>query len=115
MVVGNPQPGVNPGPHRPLQSIRRHVDIFWHGARQPADGGILDDLTHFLDSLEVSRRGDGKARFDYIHSQPLELACNLDLLVNIKRSPGRLLPITERGIKNVDSSWHLSSSQSITS
>src|SRR5687768_3383471 len=97
---------MNPRPFRAFEGFSGGIDVLLNCSRQPANRAALDDLRYLLDRLEVARRGDGESGFDNVYAQPLELPSDLQLLLNIQRSPRRLLPIPQRGVKNENSVRH---------
>ena len=61
-------------------------------------------LVHLLGNephcLKVTRRANGEAGLDNIHTEPFQLPGNLQLLLAIQHPPGRLLPIPKGGVED---------------
>ena len=100
---------------RRLQCARGLLDISLVAARQRADRNSLDGAGNFPHRLEVSGRGRRKARLDDIHAHIPERARNLELLAQRHAAAGRLLAVTQGGVKDaypilVDLLVHLGSS-----
>ena len=76
----------------------RNVTVI--GTRQRADGGLPDGIGDGLYRLEVADGTGGKTRLDDVHPQALELPRNTQLFIFRHGGAGRLLAITQSGIKN---------------
>ena len=61
---------------------------------------LLGDAAH---RLGVGRGGDRKPGFDDVHPERVQLARELELLLDPKREARRLLAVTQSGIENPDS------------
>lgn len=84
--------------------VPRALDVPLDAAREPRDGGILDDLGDRLDRPEVVGRRDREARLDDVHAQPLELARHLQLLVEVHAASRGLFPVPQGGVEDLDRS-----------
>ena len=74
----------------------------WVRAR-PGDDRSLDGARDRLHGLEVTRRGDRKARLDHVDAQPRKLLRDLQLLLRVQRDAGRLLAVTQRRVEDQNS------------
>ena len=92
--------GVNACPVGSLEGLRRTRNVAVIGARERANGGILDRVGDQLHRLEIAIGAGRKTGFDHIHTQALQLACNAQLLVARHGCTGRLLAVAQRGIEN---------------
>src|SRR3989304_3053416 len=71
------------------------VDVALDGARQAGDARPAHFFGHRLHSLEVARRAGGKARLDYVDTEPLQLVGDLDFVVDVEGDAGRLLAVAQ--------------------
>ena len=78
-----------------LDRVPDRVDVLRHGAREAADHGALDLLGDRGHGRRVTGRRDRESRLDHVHSQPGELMRDLQLLLDVQRDPGRLLPVAQ--------------------
>ena len=90
------------GPRCVLDRTPRGVDVGLVGARETADRRALDVARDRLDGLEVAGRGDREARLDHVDAEARELLRDLDLLLGVQRDPGRLLPVAQRRVEDLD-------------
>ena len=86
---------------RALERLDGRLDVLVVRARERRDDAV-DGLGDGADALPLSRRGDGEPGLDDVHAEPVELACDLDLLGRRQRDSGRLLAVAERGIEDAD-------------
>ena len=83
-----------------LQRFRGARDVAVVGAGQRADGGLLDHFGDRSDAFEVAVRAGGKAGFDHVDAQTLQLARNAQFLIARHRGAGGLLAVAQGGVKN---------------
>ena len=83
-----------------LDRLAGAANVVLVGARQRADGRILDDLGNRLDGIEIARRSGGKARLDHIDPHFFQLAGNADLFFLGHRCAGALFAVAQGGVKN---------------
>src|SRR5581483_4786658 len=106
VAVGDAEARVDARAHGVFQRLARHFDVLLDGARQAADRAVFDDTADGLHRLEIAGGGDGKARLDHVHAEPLKLPGDLDLLLDVEGGSGRLFAVAQGGVENVDSGCH---------
>src|SRR6266436_4973802 len=100
MQIGGSEENVQTGGGRRLQGFHGRIHILFFGASERRNRHGADFLCDFLDRFEVSARRNRKSRFDHIHIQGRQLACQADLLLRVHREARRLLAVTERSVKD---------------
>ena len=93
--------GVNPRPGRALERRAGSVNVFGHGAGQPADYRPCNFLPNAAHGLKVLVGGHRKAGLDNIDAQPRQLVGDFELFPHCQRGTGRLLGIPQGGVKNI--------------
>jgi hypothetical protein len=78
-----------------LERRGRACDVLVVGARQRADGGVLDRVGNRLHRFEVAVRAGRETGLDDVHAQALELARDAQLLVARHRGTRRLLAVAQ--------------------
>ena len=110
VLRGDADARVDAGTCGNLQRVGAHVDVALDRACQAADDRLVaDDLGNVLHRLEVTRRGDGKARFDDVDAEAQELSGDHELFLCVHARTRGLLPIAERRVENVNLARHGSS------
>ncbi len=94
------QENVDPGALSFLQRFPRALDVHPGSARETRDHRSLDLPGHFAHRLEITVRGDGKARFENIHSEERERSRHRELSVEVHAAARRLLAVSQRRIEN---------------
>ena len=90
-----------------LQRLGRAVDVLVDGAREANHHGVVaGKAADLLHRAEVARGGDGEARLDDVHVQAQQLLGDDELLLGIHGRAGRLLAVTQGGIKDGDLAGH---------
>ena len=92
--------GVDACPVCTRQCIGSTANVTVIGSGQRTYGGIFDDVGNGLHSFKVTVRAGGKARFNDVNFQTLKLAGNAQLFIFGHGSAGRLLAVTQGGVKN---------------
>ncbi len=92
--------GVDARRRSPLQGLGGTRDVAVVGARQRAHGGLADVAGDGLDRLEVAVARCGKAGFDDIDAQALQLARDAQLFVLGHRRARRLLAVAQGGVED---------------
>ena len=72
------QEHVDPGVLRYFHGVPRRIDIFLHCPGQRSHDGAFHRLGDGPNRFKIPRGGDGEARFDDVHVQPLQLLCHFD-------------------------------------
>ena len=93
---------MHPRPGSLLQRPPRANDVFAAGARQAGDGRILDRASDLAHRLEIAVRRDRKTGLDDVDAHLLERPGDPQFFLEVHRTAGRLLAITQRGVENVD-------------
>ena len=70
------------------------------GARQRANGGVLDGVGNQLHGLKVTVGTGGKTSLDHIDLETLQLARDAQLFIARHGGAGRLFAVTQGGVKN---------------
>ena len=83
-----------------FQGFRSTGNITVVGTSQRADDRVLDHLGNGLYALKVTIGAGRKTSLDHIHFQAFQLTGDAQLFVPRHGSTGRLLAVTQRGIKN---------------
>ena len=94
--------GVDARPGGVLHRFPAAVDVAPAGARQAADGRVLDQLGDLAHRLEIAVGGDREAGLDHVDAHLLEEQRDLDLLLEIHRGARRLLAVAQGGVENDD-------------
>ena len=94
--------GVDAAARRRPDGLGRPVDVACMGPGEPADDALLDPLGDRRDRLEVTVRGDREPGLDDIDPHALEHGGDPDLLLDIHRAAGRLLPVAQGRIEDDD-------------
>src|SRR6185437_7715418 len=98
---------VNAWTSRKLQGLGSTSDVLFGGAAERGDFDFLALGGNGFDGGEVTIRCDGKAGFDDVDAEVLELVSHPDLLRQVHRAAGRLFAIAQSGIEDADSvCWH---------
>ena len=82
------------------QRLGSRVDVAIVAARQRGDGRTPYRLRYLLHPAQVSLRCGGKAGFDDVHAERVELAGQSQLGFRCHGIAGRLLAVTQRGIED---------------
>ncbi len=93
MIVGSPYPGVDSLLLGIFQGLHGHIDILLHRPGEGAYRRPRDGLRYLHHRVEISRAGDGKSGFDYVHSEFFERLRHLNLLYGIQLASGHLFPV----------------------
>src|SRR5580704_9009357 len=94
---------MNPGTRSMPQRLPCPLDVRTASTRQARDDGTAD---HFCDRphrLEVALRGDGKAGFNNVYPEAVELMRQPKLFLLIHAAAGRLLAISKGRVENGNS------------
>jgi hypothetical protein len=86
--------------------VARRLDVLAARARERRDGRPADGGRDCANALEISRRCPGEACLDDVDAESLELLGDLCLLMRLQRYAGRLLPVAQRRIENLDPAGH---------
>jgi len=92
--------GMDTPAFRGLDRLGRAVDILFHGARQGADGAVLDFLGHRLDRLEIAGAGHGKSGLDDVDAHAFQHLGDAHLFLACHGRAGALLAVAQRRVKN---------------
>ena len=92
--------GVDARAHGALERLRRALDVLSSGAREAADAGLLEIARHRAHRLEIALARDREARLDHVDAEPLELARERQLLVQVHAAARRLLAVAQRGVED---------------
>ena len=98
--------GVDPLARRRGDGVPGGLDIALGRACKRADGGVLNHLCDRADRLGVAWAGGGKAGFDDVNTQLLQLAGNPHFFVAGHRRARALLAVAECGVKNEQTVSH---------
>ena len=90
-----------------LDGLPASVDVFLEGPGQTGDLRAANLPGHRLHRGKIPGGGEGKPGFDDVHVEEFQMPGNLQFLVDVEIGPGRLLPIPQGGIKNIDFLRHL--------
>src|SRR5262249_17764371 len=101
--VGGGDEGVDAGSGGGLECEAGAVDVGGDAAGQGRDDGTADLGGDAPDRRGVRLGGDGKPGFDEVDIQLVELAREPQLLLDMHREPGRLLPVAQCRIEDDDS------------
>ncbi len=81
---------------------QRRVDVFLARPREAQHRGIRQRLGNPPHRLEVARRRRREAGLNYVDVEPLKLARDRNLLLDIHRAAGRLLAVAQRRVEDPD-------------
>ena len=90
-----------------LQRFGSHIDVFFHGAGQGANGGPCHSLTNFYHTVEITGRGYGESCLYHIYPQLFQLLGHLNFLNRVELTSGHLLAIAQGSVENVKSFAHI--------
>src|SRR5258708_33823300 len=82
-----------------FQSLPGALDIRTTGARQRGNDRTMHDSRNAADRLEITFGGDGKAGFDYVNAQAVELMRQTQLLLMVHAATGRLFSVAKRAFE----------------
>ncbi len=102
MDVGGGQKDVNARPRGSLEGLPGALDIGGAGPGQGGDDGSPDGGGNRLHRGKVAFRGDGKAGFDDVHAQAVELVRQPQLLLHVHAASRRLLAIAQGSVEYRD-------------
>ena len=106
--------GVDTRRTRAFEGFGSAGDIAVIGARQRADGRILDGVSNCLHSIKVAVGTGCKTGLDHIHLEAFELAGNAQFFITRHGSSGRLLAVAQGGVENDQFIGHSVSSRKQT-
>jgi hypothetical protein len=90
-----------------LERIGRSQDVPAIRARQCRDAHPGELARHRVHCFGVALRGNRESRFQDVHAQFHQLRRHAELLRNGHATAGRLLPVTQRGVEDVDPIGHV--------
>jgi len=76
-------------------TVQRQVDVVPNAPAEARDPGIQREIGHPVYRLAFALAGGGTARFDHVHADTVEAACQLDLPVDRQRDPWRLFAVPQ--------------------
>src|SRR5947199_7528018 len=82
------------------QRFGRTVDVLRNSAAQCRHAGIPALPGHGFDRLKIAFGGKRESGLDHIYAEPLQLACERDLFLDIHRTSWRLLAVAEGRVKD---------------
>ena len=82
------------------------LDILLARSRQAGDCRSLYFFGDAVDRLKISRRSDGKTGLDDIDAKTRQGMGHTHFFINVHRAAGRLLPVSQGGIENIESIRH---------
>jgi len=85
-----------------LQRLPGAVDVLFAGTAQARNLRSFNALCHQLDCLKITLGSDGKAGFDYVHVQFLQLLGDPQFFFDVHAVARRLLAVPQRCVKNPD-------------
>jgi hypothetical protein len=85
-----------------LHGLPGALDVHAARAGETADDGLFELLGDRAHRLEIAIAGDREARLDHVHPQPLELASERELLLEVHAAARRLLAVAQRRIEDAD-------------
>jgi hypothetical protein len=109
MDVRGGQEGVNARVLCTIQSFPGALDVELIRPRQRSHDGSADFRGDGPDSVKITLGSNGKARFQDVHTQAVELARHLELLFQVHAATRGLLAITQRRVKDENLFWHRTS------
>src|SRR4029079_14247128 len=89
-----------------LARFARGVDVAAARPRERGDRCVPRHSRNCPDPLEVTGRGNRKARLDHVDAEPLEMLRDLRFLVRLKRYAGQLLALARRRGEDCDPACH---------
>ena len=87
---------------RAAQRLPGAVDVLAGRAGKAGDSGIAQDTRDLAHGLEITVRGDGKAGLDHVDAQLFQHRGDAELLLQIHRAAGGLLPVAHGGVEDDD-------------
>ncbi len=91
---------MHPRLRRVFQGAQRRLNILATRPRQPRHRAVTNLARHRAHRLEISLRGDRKARLDDVHAKAFELSRQPQFFRRIHGKAGRLLAVAQRGIED---------------
>ena len=98
--IAGGQEHVDPGMLGFLHRVPGGVDVALGAAGQAGHGAVGHSGGNGLHALVVHGRGNGKSRFDDVHTQLLQLAGHFDLFRQVHAAARGLLAVSEGRVKN---------------
>jgi hypothetical protein len=86
--IGGGEKNVEPGMDSRFDGAEGGVYIFLSGSRERRYFAVPDFPGHCTDSFQISRRCDGKSRFDDVDAELFELARQAKLFIAVHRKAG---------------------------
>ena len=85
-----------------LQGFTGAVDIFFAGAGQAANLGLLDQLCDLADALKIAIGGNWKTGLDNVDAHCVQNLGDTQFFPQRHGGAGRLLAVAQGGVKNQD-------------
>jgi hypothetical protein len=85
-----------------LQSLPCALNIRTASSRQSSDHGAADDCGDSFHRCKIAIGGNGKASFDHIYTEAVELVRQAQFFLMVHAATGRLFPVAQSGIENGD-------------
>ena len=86
--IGSRQKHVHARPYRSFQSAQRGFDVGAAGPGQTSHSAVANFTGYRAHGLEITLGGDGKARFNNVHTQVFELPGEAQFLRRVHRKAG---------------------------
>ena len=98
--------GMDTGRFSTADRIVGCFDVLVYAAGQRADGRAADGIRDGCDRSCITGRRSCKAGLDDVDLERFELLCDLNLLVEVHGTAGRLLAVAQGRVKNLNRSTH---------
>src|SRR3979411_1561737 len=83
------------------KAVQGRIDVVAPRASQRRHSAVADCASYGAHAFQISARRDGEAGLNNVHAKRFELPGHAYFFRHTHRKPGRLLPVPQRGIKNM--------------
>ena len=100
--IGGCQKNMNARTGRILESLPGSFNVHGTCAGQSSDDRPSNGGSHGLHGFEIAIRGNGKAGFDHVHAQAIELLRHPQLFLDVHAAAWRLFAVPQGGVEDRD-------------